>query len=144
MFSETSQAEVAKWLTALCLLRVARMDRGSSPEPPPMLVDMFASMWIKKARLPCWPPYSKQVSHQRWIWGSHKWKGMQGAHPGFDVARSPKQWYQWPHKRTSEFVFFKKNFSETYLKKKTKNSQKSFKILTAKSRAFCYKLYKNK
>ena len=42
-------------------------------EPPPMLVDMSVSTWIEKAWLPCWPLYSQQVSHQRWVWGSHKW-----------------------------------------------------------------------
>ena len=29
----------------------AQMVMGSSPEPPPMLVDTSASMWIIKARL---------------------------------------------------------------------------------------------
>ena len=38
-----------------------------SPEPPPMLVDMSASTWIKKAQLPCRLLYSQQVSHQKWI-----------------------------------------------------------------------------
>ena len=39
-----------------------------------MLVDMSVRTWIEKARLPCWPLYSQQVSHQRWIWGSQKQK----------------------------------------------------------------------
>ena len=37
------------------------------PEPPPMLVVTSVSTWIKNAQLPCWPLYSQQVSHQRWI-----------------------------------------------------------------------------
>ena len=51
---------------------------GSNPKPPPMLVDMSASTWIKKVQLPCWPLFSQQVSHQRWIWGLHKQESMQG------------------------------------------------------------------
>ena len=30
----------------------ARMVVGSGPEPPPMLADMSAGMWIKKVQLP--------------------------------------------------------------------------------------------
>ena len=37
-------------------------------------------MWIEKAWLPCWPLYSQQVSHQRWIWGSHK---RESTHPSW-------------------------------------------------------------
>ena len=60
-----SRAGVAEWFTAPCCVR------------PPMLVDTSASTWIKKAWLPCWPLYSQQVLHQRWIWGSPKWESMQ-------------------------------------------------------------------
>ena len=68
---------------------------GSSPEPPPKLADTSGGMSIKKAQLPCWPLYSQQVSHQRWIWGSHKWESMQkgstlALKPRADVTRSPK------------------------------------------------------
>ena len=64
----------------------ARMVVGSNPEPQPMLVDMSASMWIKKAWLSCGPPYSQQVSHQRWIWGSHKQESTQiGIHSSFET-----------------------------------------------------------
>ena len=63
----------------------ARTVVGSSPKPPPMLVNTSASMWIKKALLPCWPPYGQQVSHKRWIWGSHRWESTQGIHPGFKI-----------------------------------------------------------
>ena len=31
------------------------------------------------------PLYSQQVSHQKWIWGSHKRESMQGIHPGFET-----------------------------------------------------------
>ena len=59
---------------------------GCAREPSPMPVDTSASMWIKKAWLPCWPLYSQQVLHQRWIWGSHKWENMQkGIYPGFET-----------------------------------------------------------
>ena len=63
-----------------------QMVMGLSPKTPPMLVDMSASMWIEKAQLPCWPLYSQQKSHQRWMWGSHRQDGMQkGIHPGFET-----------------------------------------------------------
>ena len=55
------------------------------PKPPPMLADMSVITWIETAQLPCWPLYSQQVSHQRWIWGSHKQENMQGIHPGFET-----------------------------------------------------------
>ena len=40
----------------------------------------------KKAQLPCWPLYSKQMLHQRWFWGIHcrqvrKW----WIHPDFET-----------------------------------------------------------
>ena len=31
------------------------------------------------------PLYSRQVSHQRWIWRSHNRESMQGIHPGFEA-----------------------------------------------------------
>ena len=49
-----------------------RRVKGSNPEPPPMLVETSVSMWIEKARLPCWTLYSGQLSHQRWIWQARK------------------------------------------------------------------------
>ena len=67
------------------VLRATQMVVGLSPKPPPMLMDTSASMWIEKAQLPCWPLYSQQVSHQRWIWGSLKWESTQGIHPGFET-----------------------------------------------------------
>ena len=42
-------------------------------------------MWIKSACLPCWPPYSQQVLHQRWIWGSHRQESIQGMHHDFEI-----------------------------------------------------------
>ena len=42
---------MAKWIMAACLLHAAQVVMGSSPEPPPMLADSYASMWIKKAML---------------------------------------------------------------------------------------------
>ena len=55
---------------------------------PPMLVQMWTSMWIKMAKLPCWLARVEQVSHQRWTWG---------------ITGSPKQGYQWPHKKDLSF-----------------------------------------
>ena len=52
----------------------ARAVMGSILEPPPMLVDTSANMWIGKAWLPCWPLDSQQVLK-----------------PKADVTRSPKQ-----------------------------------------------------
>ena len=58
-----SRSGVAEWLRALCC---------SMLELPPMLVETWsASMYIKKAWLPFWPPRGKQVSHQRFIRGIH-------------------------------------------------------------------------
>ena len=102
-----SQAGVAEWFTAPCLLCAAWMAMGSSPKPPPMLADTTAGMWIKKARLPCWPLYSQQVSHQRWISGIHCMQVTKHASKGStlalkpreDITRSPKQGYQWPHEK---------------------------------------------
>ena len=103
-----SPVGVAKWYTVPCLLRVTWTVVSSSPEPPPMLTDTSTGMWIKKARLPCWPLYSQQVSHQRWIWGLHKWESMEkgstlALKPRVDVTRSTKQGYQWnPGQRSPE------------------------------------------
>ena len=66
-----------------------------------------ASTWIEKARLPCWLPRGQQVSHQRRIWGinctearKHESKGSTLAlKPRVDATRSPKQGYQWLHKK---------------------------------------------
>ena len=50
---------------------------------------LYASMWIKTAQRPCWPPGCQQVLHQRWIWGiccmqvtNH---GSEGIHPCFET-----------------------------------------------------------
>ena len=70
-------------------VRAARTVVGSSSEPPPMPMDTSAGTWIKKAQLPCWPLYSQQVSHQRWIWGIHcvqaRKHTSEGIHPGFET-----------------------------------------------------------
>ena len=104
-----SQAGVAKWSTAPYLLHAARTVMGLSPKPPPILADISAGTWIKKAQLPCWPLYSQQVSHQRWISGIHCMQATKHASEEStlalklrgDVTRSPKQGYQWPHKKDS-------------------------------------------
>ena len=58
---------------------------------------------------PCWPLYSQQVSHQRWISAIHGTQVTKHASEGStlalkprgDIIRSPKQGYQWPHKKDS-------------------------------------------
>ena len=60
-------------------------------------------------QLPCWLLYSQQVLHQRWISGIHGTQATKHASEGStlalkprgDVIRSPKQGYQWPHKKNS-------------------------------------------
>ena len=62
---------------------------------------------VLKSRLPCWPLYSQQVSHQRWISGIHctlvtkhaSEGSILALKPSGDVTRSPKQGYQWPHEK---------------------------------------------
>ena len=65
------------------------------------------SMLIKNAQLQCWPFRGEQVSHQRWIWRIHCTQARKYASdwstlalkPRADINRSPKQGYQWPHKK---------------------------------------------
>ena len=96
---------VAEWYTASCLSHRWSWVRATVQlKPPQMLVHKSVSMWIKKAWLPCWSLYSQQVSHQRWIWGSHTWESTQKGstlalkHMA-DITRSPRQGYQWPHEK---------------------------------------------
>ena len=53
----------------------------------------------KPAWLPCWPLCSQQVLCQRWIWRDASEKSTLALKPSADVTRSPKQGYQWPHKK---------------------------------------------
>ena len=58
---------------------------------------------------PCWPLYSQQVLHQRWISGIHGTQVTKHASKGstlalkprVDIIRSLKKGYQWPHKKDS-------------------------------------------
>ena len=109
---------MAEWFTVSCLLRAARTVKGSRPQPPLMLADISAGTWIEKARLSCWPLYSQQVSHQRWILGIHCMQVTKHASerstlalkPRGDVTRSSKQGYQWPREKdlSPPKIFFKK------------------------------------
>ena len=105
IFFTKIEAELDQWSGRVVYsdVRAAQTVVGLSPETPPMLADMSLSMWIKKAWLPCWPLYSQQVLHQRWIWGSHKWVACKGStlglKPRADITRSPKPGYQWPHEK---------------------------------------------
>ena len=60
----------------------------------------------------------QQVLHQKWIWGIHCTQISYHASKGFtlalnsrvDVTRSPKQRYEWPHKKDwCPSIFLKKN-----------------------------------
>ena len=84
-----------------------KLVRFSSAKPMLTRGKMSAGTWIEKARLPCWPLYSQQVSHQRWISGIHCMQATKHASEGStlslkprgDVTRSPKQGYQWFHEK---------------------------------------------
>ena len=66
------------------------MVMGSTPGPN---LHQCLRTHLKVCWLPCWPLYSLQVSHQRWIWGSHRWESMQkGIHPGFETQGRRHQW----------------------------------------------------
>ena len=76
--------------------------------------------------LPCWLPRGQQVSHQRWISviccvqaRKHTSEGSTLAlKPRGDITRSPKQGYQWPHKKDScppKNILKKKIYSSTML-----------------------------
>ena len=45
----------------------------------------------QKPSLPSWPLNSQQVSHQRWIWGSHKEESTRGIHTGFETQGRHQQ-----------------------------------------------------
>ena len=71
-----------------------------------MLVDTSAGTWIKKAWLLCWPLYSQQVSHQRWILRNSAQarkcasvKSTLALEFRADVSRSPKPGHQWRHEK---------------------------------------------
>ena len=108
------RATSSQWPSSLQCLTVV----GSSHEPPPVLADMSAGTWIEKAWLPCWPLYSQQVLHQRWISGIHCTQATKHASEGLtvalkprgDIIRSPKQGYQWPRqnlkKKKKVLIFF--------------------------------------
>ena len=63
----------------------------------------------QKARLPCWPPRSQQVLHQRWNWGILSRQATKHASDGStlalkrraDVAKSTTHGYRWLHKKES-------------------------------------------
>ena len=78
-----------------------------------MLVDRkSASIRSKKVWLPCWSLYNEQVSHHRWIEGSHSKKACKGLtvalKPRADISRSPKQEYQWPNICPPKIIYGKK------------------------------------
>ena len=92
--SPRSRAGVAEWLRTLCY-----GIHGHGLKVPPMLVDTWsASMWIKKAWLPCWPSVQSAgiiLEVNLRITQVRKHVSMKtGAH----ITRSPKQGYQCPQK----------------------------------------------
>ena len=109
MWHYRSRTGEAEWFAAPCLLHVAWMVVGSSPKVPPMLVDTSAGMWIKEARLRCWPLLSQQVLHHRWISGNKECKLE--IHLGFETQdrhhqNSKNRGINGPTKRTRVLQFF--------------------------------------
>ena len=117
-------------------LKITSLDRNNM-EPPPMLVHTSAGTWIKKAWL-SYSLYSQQVLRHRWIWRiAYRQERVQArkSHPDFeiqgrshqksktgvsvkpraDVTRSPKQGYQWSHKKDlcPPICFFKNHLVST-------------------------------
>ena len=94
------QVMVAEW--TVCLLTMQEVS-WSNPSNLPLL-QCREHYWP-----PCWPLYSQQVLHQRWISGIHGMQATKHASKGStlalkprgDVIRSPKQGYQWPHEKDS-------------------------------------------
>ena len=79
------RAKVAEWFTAQYLLRAAQMVVGLFPGPSRTSTNACGHVCKCVDWKPCWPLYSQQLSHQRWIWGSHKRESIQGIHPGFET-----------------------------------------------------------
>ena len=102
---------VAEWTACpLTMRKVSRSNPGNLP---------LLQACRECDQLPCWPLYSQQVSHQRWISGIHGTQVTKHTSEGStlalkprgDVIRSPKQGYQWPHEKDScppNFFFLKK------------------------------------
>ena len=102
MWCKGAPVAVAEWLACLTDMREVsywiQHPRSTSAE---------TCMWWSD-RLSCWPPRGWQVSHQMWILGN-------AYHIHFcqvrirlptlalksrgDITRTPKQGYQWPHKK---------------------------------------------
>ena len=105
---------------------------GSSPEPPLRLADTSADMWIKMAKLPCWPLHSQQVLNQRWIWGIHcvqtRKQASEEIYPGFETQGRRHQ-----KSKTGVSVAPQKGLQKFYLKKSQQQNclqQEVFLIIT--------------
>ena len=94
--SFTQSRIVAEWYAVPCLLHAARVGTGANFHQ--CLQTRLGLAW-----LPCWPPYSQQVSHQRGIWGSHKWESTQKGSPWLwnpgQTSPEVQNKGQWPHKK---------------------------------------------
>ena len=84
----------ASWFESPKLKNVKKMYRGKIGEQ------------IEKTQLPCWPLYSQQVSHQRWIWDHYRRESTKGReiYPGFEKQdrhhqKSKIRISETPHKR---------------------------------------------
>ena len=102
--SLVSRVRVAEWFTVLCLLCATQMVVGSSPKPPPMLVDTSASTWIGKVQLAMLTPIqaagvTPQVNLRIIQAGKHARDPPWALKPKADITRSPKQGFQWPHEK---------------------------------------------
>ena len=80
-------ARVAEWFTAPCVQHGRSWVRA--PEPPPMLADMSAGTWIKKAGLAMLTSIQSagvapEVNLRNLLWAGEE-AGKQGIHPGFET-----------------------------------------------------------
>ena len=77
-------------------MQAAQTVVGLSPEPPPMLADMFAGTWIKKAQL----THTRGESEDHTSEKACKKGSTLALKPRADVTRGPKQGISGPTKRT--------------------------------------------
>ena len=113
-----SRADIAQLVECLPGLKLwvsnSTIDPGFKPHQY-----LLTGMWKRTAWLPYWPLRGWLESHQRWIyrnmWHVHLhqvWMGLPtlALKPRGDVTRSPKQGYQWHHKKDlCHPKIFKKN-----------------------------------
>ena len=88
---------------------------GLCPEPPPMLVNMSASIvdWKGSAVM-----LTSIQSHQRWIWGSHRWGKYTRDLPWLwnlgQTSPEVHDGFQWPQKELMSSKFLLKKGEHSY------------------------------